>query len=187
MSQIVEAFVIFRDEIYPDGGGSAMCDIHQAFGSLDGSTRHNCLGCNLADSTMWIHNCLQNALTTDHSSREEFYFDYLIKLYLLVERVVLFDIIGLPLEYRGRHFSTRRGSQVGQFHKASKELSSLFTPKIFMADDKDAPLAFDPTKFGVVIDQEFVLECAWTDNNQACTSCSPIKLASQCSSQTLSL
>src|ERR1051326_2447550 len=75
--QIDGAFKIFRDEIYPNESDSVMCEIHKEFGSLDG-TKHNCLGCNFADATMWIHNCLHTAMTSEPVSLEEFYFDYLL-------------------------------------------------------------------------------------------------------------
>jgi hypothetical protein len=167
MIHIDDAFKIFRDEIYPHDGDSVMCDIHKEFGGLDG-TKHNCLGCNFADGTSWIYNCLHTALTSESDSLEEFYFDYLLKLYLLVERVyVVFEIIGLPLEYRCRHFQVfQRVHKWANFIKHPKSFLLVHHPKSFMDGDKDAEQPFDRTKFGVVIDQEFVLEhYAGPDNN----------------------
>lgn len=167
MSQINEAFVIFRDQIYPHEGNSIMCSIHQEFGALDG-IRHNCLGCNFADATSWIHNCLHAAMTADSTSLDEFYFDYLLKLYLLVERVnVVFEIIGLPFEYRGRHFSAfQRVHKWANFIKHPKSFLLVHHPKFFMEDDKDADKPIDRTKFGVIIDQQFVLDYyGGPDNN----------------------
>jgi hypothetical protein len=167
MIQIDEAFKVFRDEIYPHDGDSIMCEIHKDFGGLDG-TKHNCLGCNFADATLWIYNRLHNALTSEPASLEEFYFDYLLKLYLLVERVyVVFDIISLPLEYRSRHFSAfQRVHKWANFIKHPKSFLLVHHPQYFMEDDKDAVDVFNRSKFGVVIDQQFVLEhYAGPDNN----------------------
>ena len=159
--QVDEALLIFHQEIYPDES-SIMCSIHDAFGGLEGSD-HNCLGCNFADATSWIHNCLVNAASTPMISFQEFYFEYLLKLYLLVERVyVVFEIINLPPEYRGRHFTPfQRVHKWANFIKHPKSFLLVHHPKIFMQDDEDAEKdgdRFDSTKFGVIIDQQFVEE-----------------------------
>jgi hypothetical protein len=167
MSQIDEAFTIFRDEIYPDEGESIMCAIHKEFAGVDG-TRHNCLACNLAEATSWIHHYLHNALTNNQTSLQEFYFGYLPQLYLLVERIyVVFEIIGLPLEYRGRHFATlQHVHKWANFIKHPKSFLLVHHPRFFMEGDQDAVEPFDPSKFGVIIDQQFVLEYyAGADNN----------------------
>ncbi len=167
MSQIDEAFAIFREEVYPKDENSVMCSIHEEFGGLDGG-HHNCLGCNFADATSWIHNCLHTALVTDRTSLQKFYFDYLLKLYLLVERVyVVFEIIGLPLEYRGRHFSPfQRVHKWANFIKHPKSFLLVHHPKFFMEDDKDPDEPFDRAKFGVIIDQQFVIDYyGGPDNN----------------------
>ena len=165
MSQIDEAFLEFKNEIYPHEGDSVMCAIHEKFGSLEG-TKHNCLGCNLADSTQWIHNYLHTSLTTEQTSLQEFYFGYLLQLYLLVERVyIVFNIIGLPEEYRCRHFSTfQQVHKWANFIKHPKSFLLVHHPQYFMDGDPDTRI--DRSKFGVVIDQEFVLTYyAGPDNN----------------------
>ena len=168
MTQIEEAFGVFRDEIYAQNGDSVMCSIHEAFGGLDG-VRHNCLGCNLADATSWIHNCLHSGLSGEHVSLEEFYFDYLIKLYLLVERIyVVFEIIVLPLEYRGRHFSTfQRVHKWANFIKHPKSFLLVHHPRFFMEGDTSPDEPFDPSKFGIIINQDFVLEYYGGPENNA--------------------
>ena len=156
-----EALYIFHTEIYPDED-SVMCSIHDAFGGLEKS-HHNCLGCNFADATSWIHNCLHTAASEPMISFQEFYFEYLIKMYLLVERVyVVFELLDLPLEYRGRHFACfQKVHKWANFIKHPKSFLLVHHPSFFMEDDKDAQtdgIVFDPTKYGVIIDQGFVDE-----------------------------
>lgn len=144
-----------------------MCAIHQLFGGNDGP-HHNCLGCNFADATSWIHNFLQSSLSSPQASVQEFYFDYLIKLYLFVERsYIVFDIVNLPVEYRSRHFSIfQKVHKWANFIKHPKSFLLVHHPRYFMEDDVMADEEFDRSAFGVIIDQEFVLEYyAGPDNN----------------------
>ena len=129
------------------------------FGGIEGP-HHNCLGCNFADCTGWIHNHLHTALTTDDSSLQEFYTHYLLKLYLFVERAyVIFEIVGLPQEYRGRHFDVfKRVHKWANFIKHPKSFLLVHHAQYFMDGDTAVDEPFERTKFAVVIDQAFVSE-----------------------------
>ena len=156
MEDIDEAYSIFSREVYPDGG-SVMCSIHDVFGGFEGG-HHNCLGCNFADATSWIQNFLATAVENGSESRQEFFFDYLLKLYLLVERFyIVFEIIGLPLEYRCRHFSTfQHVHKWANFIKHPKSFLLVHHPQYFMENEKHPDVPFISSEFGVIIDQGFV-------------------------------
>ena len=146
------AFEVFQRDIYPDGG-SVMCSLHESFNSLDGD-RHNCLGCNLADATSWIHNYLGRF--HEFTDVSEDYTFYLLRLYLLVERVyVVFDVISLPLEYRMRHFAVLQDvHKWANFIKHPKAFFLAHHPQYAFEGMAD----FDPAKYSLVIDQAFVNE-----------------------------
>lgn len=119
-----------------------------------GGGDHNCLGCNFADTTIWIQKYLSRAATLD--STDEAYTFYLMRLYLFVERVyVIFEIIKLPDEYRGRHF--------GIFKDVHKWANFTKHPNSFIlvhhpAYTYDGDPHFDRTLYSLVIDQAFVNE-----------------------------
>lgn len=161
MEKFQAAFEIFQKEIYPDGE-SAMCSLHEYFDCVK-KDRHNCLGCNLADATNWIYNYLARFDKFEEVSED--YTFYLLRLYLLVERVnVVFDIVSLPLEYRIRHF--------GVFQDVHKWANFIKHPKAFFLVHHpryafDGMDGFDSSKYSVIIDQAFVSEFyAGPDHNK---------------------
>lgn len=156
-NQLSEAFIAFRREIYPDERNSIMCSIHDQFQTAN-DRKHNCLGCNFAESTSWIHNELHNAVSEYGELEPEFYVDYLMKLYLFVERAyIVFDLVQLPVEYRSRHFGIfQKIHKWANFIKHPKSFLLVHHAQYFLEDDSGAEILFDREKFGVVIDQEFV-------------------------------
>jgi hypothetical protein len=130
-----------------------MCQMHDAFGGICGAS-HNCLGCNFADVTTWIDKYLAKHATIDDTA-EAFTF-YLLRLYLFVERAyVIFDIVNLPPEYRGRHFRV--------FQDVHKWANFIKHPKAFMLVHHPQHWfigcsGFEKSKYNPVIDQEFVDE-----------------------------
>jgi hypothetical protein len=134
-----------------------MCSIHDQFQKAN-DRKHNCLGCNFAECTSWIHNELFDAVTESGDLDPAFYFDYLMKLYLFVERAyIVFDLVQLPLEYRSRHFGVfQRVHKWANFIKHPKSFLLVHHPQYFLEDESDAEVPFDSANFGVVIDQEFV-------------------------------
>ena len=84
--------------VSPDHGDPLVCDIHDVFHDIN-SPHHNCIGCNLAHSINSIEFFLKRVKY--YNNEEEVYTDFIIKLYLFVERVFeLFKIIELSQEYR---------------------------------------------------------------------------------------
>lgn len=144
---------IVAAELFPNDGESALCSLHDCFHDRDGGD-HNCLGCNFADTTIWIQKYLSRAETFD--SVDEAYVFYILRLYLFVERVyVIFEIIKLPDEYRHRHFGVLR-----DIHKWANFLKH---PNSFLlvhhpTYSYDGDSAFDRTSHSLVIDQQFVNE-----------------------------
>jgi hypothetical protein len=159
-TSVQDAYDVFQKEIYPDGMTSVMCSIHDAFGGLDETPHHNCLGCTFADTTGWIYSSLDRMRTVEWISLDELYFDYLLKLYLVAERMnVVFDIINLPEEYKGRHFSVLQNvTKWANFIKHPKFFLLVHHPSFFMESDPepDELKPFDPKRFTTVVDQKFV-------------------------------
>jgi hypothetical protein len=149
-----EALIIFAESIYPDGG-SVMCLLHDCFESQE-SGCHNCLGCNFADATSWIHNYLVNISRVPPSGISEAYTFYIMLLYLLVERIyIVFEIVSLPEEYRYRHFRV--------FFEIHKWANFLKHPKSFLLAHHPEYLfegadGLEREDYSIVIDQEFVNE-----------------------------
>lgn len=119
-----ECYEVFSRRVHPAGEASKMCELHYL---------------------SWY---------------ERFEYDggvckcYLIRLYLLVERLyIVFDIIELAEEYRHRHFSVVRDvHKWANFIKHPGPFLLVHHPDYFMAHDP----GFQKQKFDVVIDQEFV-------------------------------
>lgn len=81
-----------------------VCRIHDVFQQLDAKS-HNCIGCNFASTTTAIERVLKRIASADDFDAEFDYCDYMMALYLFVERAAMvFDIICLPDGYRHRHF-----------------------------------------------------------------------------------
>jgi hypothetical protein len=160
-----ECHAVFEARVFPNAEYSRMCDIHAVFGSLAGG-RHNCLGCNFAETTVWLRNFLKRHDRLE--GVEEVFHDYLLKMYLLVERVyVIFDIISLPKEYRFKHFSV--------FQDVHKWANFIKHPKAYLLAHhpvwswEGAP-GFDPSRYKPVVDQAFVHEYySGPDNNYKLT------------------
>lgn len=144
---------IFNTEIFPRQDYSVMCSLHDYFDDQSGGD-HNCLGCNFADTTIWIQKYLSRAPNLGET--DEAYTFYLMRLYLFVERAyVIFEIIKLPEEYRGRHFSVFRDiHKWANFIKHPNSFILVHHPTYTF----DGDASFDRTKFSLVIDQSFVNE-----------------------------
>lgn len=118
-----ETFKLYEEKAYTKEEGSpVLCEIHDAFGG-QGTERHNCLGCNFADSQNLIHGFLsQFEMRTD--VRESFSL-YVLTLYLLVERMdIIMDIVQVPLAYREKHFKV--------FQQIRKWANFIKHPKSFI-------------------------------------------------------
>ena len=109
---------------HEDGAYPKLCDIHDSFESNQYDlTRHNCLGCNFADS-VWLLSYLFDRLGS-YQSNQDIYFEFLVRLYLLVERAeVIFEIIELPNSYKQRNFKT--------FLQVKRWANFIKHPKAFM-------------------------------------------------------
>jgi hypothetical protein len=144
---------IFNAEIFPEQGDSVMCSLHDCFDDQAGGD-HNCLGCNFADTTVWIQMYLSRA--SNLGEIDEAYTFYLMRLYLFVERAyVIFDIIKLPEEYRARHFTVFRDiHKWANFTKHPNAFILAHHPTYTF----DGDASFDRTQFSLVIDQAFVNE-----------------------------
>jgi hypothetical protein len=141
----------------PNGGRDipTLCKIHDAFGGLEKS-HHNCLGCNFAEMTYSIDFVLQRQENLDETSISTFYADYLLWLYLFVERMeMIFEIITLPESYRMRHFEVfRQIRRWANFIKHPGYFILAHHPEYFLDGDHH----FDPKKYQVIIDSKFVYE-----------------------------
>jgi hypothetical protein len=160
-----ECHAVFEARVFPNADYSRMCDIHSVFGSLAGP-RHNCLGCNFAETTTWLRNFLKRH--DQFESVEEAFNDYFLKMYLLVERVyVIFDIISLPKEYRFRHFSVLQ--DVHKWANFIKHPQAFLLAHHPVRSREGAP-GFDSSQYKPVIDQAFVQEYySGPDNNRKLT------------------
>lgn len=122
-----EAKVFFKAHMMKTKDAGAypkLCDIHNAYQSnQDDLNWHNCLGCNFADS-VWLLSYLFDRIES-YKSNQDVYFEYLIRLYLLVERAdVIFKIIELPVSYKLRNFKT--------FQRVKRWANFIKHPKAFM-------------------------------------------------------
>jgi hypothetical protein len=142
---------IFCGEIFPNQGDSVMCSLHDCFDDQGGGD-HNCLGCNFADTTIWVKKYLSRSETFE--SVDEAYTFYLLRLYLFVERAyTIFDIIKLPEEYRGRHFEIFKNvHKWANFTKHPNSFILVHHPEYFF----DGEIGFDRTNYSIIVDQQFV-------------------------------
>jgi len=134
-------------DLYP-----IMCEIHNAFESLnDGSTKHNCIGCNFADSTWLIKYFLDRV--DNYESIHDAYFEYIFRIYLLAERMQeVFSIIELPDKYRLKHFFVlQKITRWANFVKHPKGFIYTHHP-IFVIEGEDTTSIDNP----LLIDDDFV-------------------------------
>ena len=146
-----ECYEIFCAEALDDEGIPNACKMHDAFGSIDGE-RHNCLGCNFADSTHLILNYLEkNEELTDV---QQDFTVYILLLYLLVERIeMIFEIIQLPTSYQDKHFKV--------FQQIRKWANFIKHPKSFILThhpeyDFEGSDVIHTKKFTEEINEQFV-------------------------------
>lgn len=158
------AIEVFESRVYPgDEMDGLMCEIHDAMGS-NKSKHHNCLGCNLDSSTHHIYMFLTQK--DGHDDLELSYTNYILLLYLAVERIeTIFEIIGLPDEYRRRKFQI--------FQNVKKWANFIKHPKAFvLCHHPEYYLENDPEIIGkkkvanVIIDTAFVFKYYSGDNNK---------------------
>jgi hypothetical protein len=128
-SEFIKASEIFQKELCSgkskDGHVQPLlCRIHDVFRELNAQS-HNCIGCNFAGTTTAIQRVL-NRIASSHDFDVEFdYSDYILSLYLFVERAcMVFDILCLPESYRHRHF--------GVFQKIRRWANFLKHPNYFI-------------------------------------------------------
>jgi hypothetical protein len=163
-SKITAAFITFEGYLYADQE-SAMCKLHEPFESLV-QNRHNCLGCNFANSTGQIRDFFTREIHDPRSDVNDVMTDLIMKLYLLIERIYfIFDIIKLPDEYRFRHFQIFQDiHKWANFIKHPKAFLLVHHPQFFLVDSGD----YDASKFEVSIDQPFVNKFySGPDNNKS--------------------
>lgn len=136
-----------QDNYYPN-----ICDIHDAFESMqEESSRHNCIGCNFADS-VWLVKYFFDRVHT-YESIHDAYFEYIFRLYLIVERMnEIFSIIELPEKYRLKHFNTvREIHKWANFVKHPKAFIYTHHP-VFAIEGED----MEPNTNSQIIDSDFV-------------------------------
>lgn len=133
--------------------GSVMCRLHTVFGT-QGGAHHNCLGCNFNDATAWVWNHLRN--WDRFEDVDEAVGFYLLRLYLLVERIyTILELAGVPEGYRLQHF--------GVLQDVHKWANFLKHPNSFMLVHHPTwayqhQPGFTASDHSIVIDQEFVKE-----------------------------
>jgi hypothetical protein len=153
--QFKACYELFRGTVFPARSYSVMCKLHDSFGSLyNCSEDHNCLGCNFNEAANWVLSYLAKHRTCTDVS-ESFTF-YALRLYLLVERFnIIFEIVGLPEEYRHKHFKVfQHVHKWANFFKHPNAFLLVHHPQYFFEGDR----SFKRHEHEVVIDQAFVNE-----------------------------
>lgn len=118
--QFKEVLQVFRKELYHKQTPT-YCRLHNILDTDE--SNHNCLGCNLADTTDYVKSML--SLTGRLGNFNKSYTAYLLTLYLMVERIeVLFSIMSLPDSYIKKNFKT--------FSLIRKWANFIKHPKAFM-------------------------------------------------------
>ena len=143
---LTEARAIFHNLLFKEEN-PIVCSIHDIFHDPE-SDKHNCIGCNLAESIDSI-NSYFNRIGA-YEEIQEGYNDLLIKLYLFVERAYeLFKIMSLPQEYRASEFET--------FHLIHKWANFIKHPKAFMfCHTPRYAVGISEDNFDLIVDSEFV-------------------------------
>jgi hypothetical protein len=154
-SKLDSAFQTFQAWLYPEEEESVMCKLHEPFGSLI-NDKHNCLGCNFAESTGQIRDFFIRELSDPRKDVNDIMTDLTIKCYLLIERIyIIFDIINLPLEYRFKYFGVfQRIHKWANFIKHPKAFILVHHPEHYI----EGIPGFDPSRFDVIVNQSFVDE-----------------------------
>ena len=88
---------IFSNEAFDPDNTPKACSIHDAFEG------HNCIACNLADSSLLILKYLHRYRELDNIQQD--FSVYILLLYLAVERIeTILDILQVPEKYRDKYF-----------------------------------------------------------------------------------
>ncbi len=154
--QFKAAKFIFDSRIADD---SIMCRIYEAFVGDDWN-KHNCLGCNLQDLSEQISRFLR--IESEHCSEMQPHHSvslYMFLLNTLWERMTdILDILGVPEEYRGRHFECmRRVRRWANFFKHPKEFAWIVHHPEYVSEGTSALVDFKSrTPAPLFIDDEFV-------------------------------
>ncbi len=103
-SQLQDTLKIFEHALY-SGDRPEVCRItYEVFNNAYESPHHNCIGCNLLESTDLIYQYLQTNQGSNHKLYPT-YATYLMLLYLLVERLdTILSLVELPSFYWEKHF-----------------------------------------------------------------------------------
>ncbi len=136
------------NEIYPK-----ICEIHDAFDSLKvDNFRHNCLACNFADFIILIKYFFGRIET--YESIQDIYFDYLLKLYLIIERIdMIFKLIKFPEEERLDNFRTMQDIRKwANFIKHPKAFVLTHHPNFLIEGDDEDEIG----KYSLIINTKFV-------------------------------
>jgi hypothetical protein len=144
----------FDSRVYPKEDG-IMCKIHDAFGSRK-SKHHNCIGCNLDDSTHHVFMFLTNS--SGYQDLHLAFTTYILLLYILVEKMeTIFEIIGLPESYRLRHFQIfKKTKKWANFIKHPKAFVLCHHPQYVLENYKGWNKKTQKDK--IIIDTEFVFK-----------------------------
>lgn len=163
---VIEEFLIcsdtFESLIYPQEDG-LMCKIHNAFGS-NITKHHNCLGCNLDNSTNHIFKFLEQEEI--HSDLELSATTYILLIYLLIERIeTIFEIIGLPEAYKKKHFDIfQKIKKWANFFKHPKAFVLCHHPEFYL--ENDPKFIAVRNNANIIIDNAFVFKYYSGDNNK---------------------
>ncbi len=154
---------VFEKKIYPDVKmDGLMCKIHDAFGS-NKSKHHNCLGCNLDTSTHHLYMFLTQK--DGHNDLELSYTNYVLLMYLAVVKVeTVLEIIGLPEEYKKKHFHIfQKIKKWANFIKHPKAFVLCHHPEFYLENDPD--IIKKKKSANVIIDNAFVYKFYSDGNN----------------------
>ena len=157
--ELTKALEVFQTELCSwktrDGQLEPLpCRIHDVFKEL-GEQSHNCIGCNFASAITAIERVLKRIANTPDFDPEFDYADYLLSLYLFVERAcTLLDIISVPDAFRHRHF--------GVFQEIRRWANFLKHPNYFLLVHhpmfQAGGCVDDPKDWEQIVDTEFVVE-----------------------------
>jgi hypothetical protein len=103
-NQLQEMLKLFEHQLY-SGERPEVCRItYEVFENAYDSPHHNCIGCNLLESTDLLYQYLQINQGPYHKLYPT-YATYFMLLYLLVERLdTILNLVELPKSYREKHF-----------------------------------------------------------------------------------
>jgi hypothetical protein len=148
-----KVFELFVAHNYPKQKETLMCSIHESFHGEG----HNCVACNLENSSKLIANYLKYYNTFE--TIQSVFTTYLWFLYLMTTRMEEYiDIMSLPEGIKQKKFGT--------FQKVKRWANFIKHPKAFMFvhhpcysfEGTPFPLGYDNSQHVVVINDEFVKE-----------------------------